>query len=33
MYRATIGTMIDSTFTPIGPAQLFSVLPLLEAPR
>ena len=33
IYRAAIGKMVETTFTPIGPAQTFSVLPLLEAPR
>jgi photosystem II stability/assembly factor-like uncharacterized protein len=29
-YRASIGTMAGPDFTPIGPSQLFSVLPLLQ---
>jgi hypothetical protein len=33
LYRASIGKLVDTTFTPIGPVQTFSVLPLLEAPR
>ncbi|MGH7471683.1 MAG: WD40/YVTN/BNR-like repeat-containing protein, partial [Longimicrobiales bacterium] len=31
-YRAAIGKMVGTTVTPIGPAQTFSVLPLLEVP-
>ena len=33
LYRAAIGTLVGTTFTPIGPTQTFTVLPLLEAPR
>ncbi|MBC8089962.1 MAG: hypothetical protein H7Z40_22105, partial [Phycisphaerae bacterium] len=30
VYRASIGRMVGTTVTPIGPSQSFSVLPLLQ---